>query len=90
VRPNPSFELTRYVVAGGSAIIAFGSFQPVPFLFIKSDGEISTWLMLLFILTVGPAVYSVHKAILHPLFLIFIFLGIKGRRYRLKSQHVGA
>ncbi|HET8670560.1 MAG TPA: hypothetical protein VFM05_08040 [Candidatus Saccharimonadales bacterium] len=57
----------RYIVAGGSAVLAFGLTQQDPFSFLRIGNEVSVLLLLLFISVVGPTIYSVHKAVLHEI-----------------------
>jgi len=65
--------LLRYLVAGGSAILAFGLTQQHPFSFLLVGTELSPILLLLFISVIGPAIYSFHKAALHQLILVPMF-----------------
>jgi hypothetical protein len=65
--------LLRYVVAGGSAVLAFGLTQQDPFSFLRVEKELSVLLLLLFVFVIGPAIYSIHRAALHPFILVFIF-----------------
>jgi hypothetical protein len=69
--------LLRYLVAGGSAILAFGLTQQHPFSFLQVGTELSPVLLLFFVSVIGPAVYSIHKAALHQVILIPIFLGLR-------------
>jgi hypothetical protein len=70
--------LLRYVVAGGSAILAFGLVQKDGFDFLRVGTEISSLLLLLFILVIGPTIYSIHRAFCHFVILhLFIFLPLK-------------
>lgn len=70
--------LLRFVVAGGSAVIAFGlTQQPPSFSFLQVGTELSALLLLLFVFVIGPAIYSIHRAALHPFILIFIFTALR-------------
>ena len=79
--------LLRYVVAGGSAVLAFGLTQQNPFNFLRVGTELSPLLLLLFVSVIGPAIYSVHKAALHPLILVPMFMALT-RRKKLKEAEV--
>lgn len=77
--------LLRYVVAGGSAVLAFGLTQQDPFSFLRVGKEISVLLLLLFVSVIGPAIYSIHRAAFHPFILVFIFTLL---RYRNKLDKI--
>ena len=66
--------LLRYVVAGGSAVLVFGLTQHDPFSFLRVGAELSPVLVLLFVSVIGPAIYSIHRAALHPVILIPMFI----------------
>jgi hypothetical protein len=68
--------LLRYVVAGGSAILAFGLTQQDPFSFLRVGTELSALLLLLFVSVIGPAIYAIHRAALHPFILVFLFTAL--------------
>jgi len=68
--------LLRFIVAGGSAVIAFGLTQQNPFSFLRVGTELSTPLLLLFVFVIGPAIYSIHRAALHPLILVPMFIAL--------------
>lgn len=57
----------RYIVAGGSAVLAFGLTQRDPFNFLRIGNELSVLLLFLFILVIGPTIYSIHKSFLHEI-----------------------
>jgi len=61
--------LLRYIVAGGSAILAFGLTQKDSFSFMRSGTEISPVLLLLFVSVIGPAIYAIHRAFLHVIII---------------------
>ena len=69
--------LLRYVVAGGAAVLAYGTLQPTPFSFLRVGTEISPLLMLLAVAVIGPAIYSIHKAVLHPIVLALELTALK-------------
>lgn len=70
--------LLRYVVPGASAVLAFGAIEyPQPFAFLRVSGtsEVSSWAMFLYVSVVGPAIYAVHRGVLHyPLALALIWI----------------
>jgi hypothetical protein len=65
--------LLRYVVAGGSAVLVFGLTQQDRFSFLRVGNELSILLLLLFVSVIGPAIYSIHRALVHPLILNGIY-----------------
>ncbi len=76
--------LLRYVVSGGAAILAFGAVQTPSFGFLRVAGgaggtEVSSWLMLLYVVVVGPAIYAVHRSVLHPVVLACVLFFLKRR-----------
>jgi hypothetical protein len=79
--------LLRYVVAGGSAVLAFGLTQQNPFSFLRVGTELSPLLLLLFVSVIGPAIYSIHRAALHPLILVFMLMALTWRK-KLKKEEV--
>jgi len=79
--------LLRYVVAGGSAVLAFGLTQQDPFSFLRVGIELSPLLLLLFVSVIGPAIYSIHRAALHPLILVLMFMALTLKK-KLKSEEV--
>lgn len=74
----------RYVGSGGAAILAFGAVQTPAFAFLHVSGgaagsDLSSWLILLYVVIVGPAIYAIHRTILHPVVLGCILYFCKRR-----------
>ena len=67
--------LLRYIVPGGALVLTFGALQPQPFSAYRLSGtnEISQWLLLLGVAVGGPAIYSVHRALLHRMVQGLVF-----------------
>lgn len=61
--------LLRYVVAGGTAVLAFGSLETPRFTSLKlgAPADISIGHLALLVFVVGPGIYSIHRAALHPI-----------------------
>lgn len=69
--------LLRYVVPGGSAVLVFGLLREHAFGFLVAGAEVSVTLLLLVVFTVGPAIYGIHRAVLHPIILCGVLGGIR-------------
>src|SRR6266567_4985371 len=76
--------LLRYIVAGGSAVLAFGLTQDQPFSFLRVGTELSALLLLFFVSVIGPALYAILAAVIHVIIVWIIFLPLR-RKYKLNK-----